>query len=148
MDQTAPIEVGLVVQDLDRMLAFYTDVLSCTEARRADIPAPLSGAIRTAPDGYVNVWLKTPNDEVIKLVAPPAAPERAASPAFSSDRSGFAYLTFYCSDLAQTLDLAVKNGAVVRSDPSTQSGEIGVKLVFFEDPEGNVIEPVEPVAAA
>ncbi len=94
----------------------------------------------------MNVWLKTPNDEVIKLVAPPAAPDRSESLAFSSDRSGFAYLTFYCSDLSQTLDLAEKNGAIIRSDPSTLSGDIGVKLVFFEDPEGNVIELVEPVA--
>ncbi len=145
MHQLAPVEVGLVVQNLERMLAFYTDVLACTEARRADIPGPLSSAIRTAPDGYVNVWLKTPNEEVIKLVAPPATPARPAAPEFSSERTGFAYLTFYCENLQQTLDIAVKNGAIVRSDPSTLSGDIGVKLVFFEDPEGNVIELVEPV---
>jgi len=144
MKQTAPMEVGLVVADLDRMYRFYVEVLSCTEVRRADIPADLSRAIRTASDGYVNVWLRTPNGEVIKLVKPPAAPARVATPAFSSERTGFAYLTFYCSDLEATLAAALAAGAVERSEPSTRSGAIGVKLVFFEDPEGNVVELVEP----
>ena len=147
MDQIAPIEVGLVVEDLDRMLAFYTNVLSCTEVRRADIPPALSGAIKTAPDGYVNVWLKTPNNEVIKLVAPPAPPQRVSPPQFSSDRTGYCYLTFYCTNIEQAVDKAEESGAKIRSEPSTLSGEIGVKLVFFEDPEGNVIELVEPAAA-
>jgi catechol 2,3-dioxygenase-like lactoylglutathione lyase family enzyme len=144
MKQTAPMEVGLVVADLDRMYRFYVEVLSCTEVRRADIPANLSRAIRTASDGYVNVWLRTPNGEVIKLVKPPALPARVAAPAFSSERTGFAYLTFYCSDLEATLAAALAAGAVERSEPSTRSGAIGVKLVFFEDPEGNVVELVEP----
>ena len=47
MQQIAPMEVGLVVRDLDRMLRFYIDALSMSEVRRADIPAPLSRAIRT-----------------------------------------------------------------------------------------------------
>jgi len=144
MKQTAPMEVGLVVADLERMYRFYVEVLSCTEVRRADIPADLSRAIRTASDGYVNVWLRTPNGEVIKLVKPPALPARVAAPAFSSERTGFAYLTFYCSDLEATLAAALAAGAVERSEPSTRSGTIGVKLVFFEDPEGNVVELVEP----
>jgi catechol 2,3-dioxygenase-like lactoylglutathione lyase family enzyme len=60
MQQIAPMEVGLVVRDLDRMLRFYIDALSMSEVRRADIPAPLSQAIRTAANGYVNVWLRSP----------------------------------------------------------------------------------------
>jgi catechol 2,3-dioxygenase-like lactoylglutathione lyase family enzyme len=146
MQQIAPMEVGLVVRDLDRMLRFYTQGLGCSEVRRADIPAPLSQAIRTAANGYVNVWLRTPNGEVIKLVRPPDLPAHVPVAEFSSERTGFAYLTFYCSDLEATLAKAIEQGAKERSDPSTRSGSIGVKLVFFEDPEGNVVELVEPVA--
>ncbi len=148
MLQTAPMEVGIPVVDLDTMLAFYCDVLGCREVRRADIPAALSRAIRTAADGYVNVWLETPNGEVIKLMKPGAAPERTPAASFSADRTGIAYLTFYCSDLEGVLERAATQGAQVRSDASARSGDIGVKLVFFEDPEGNVIELVEPVAGA
>jgi len=145
MEQIAPIEAGIVVADLERMHRFYVDVLSCSEVRRADIPAALSRALRVAPEGYVNVWLKTPNGEIIKLVAPPVTPAKPPSAAFSAERCGIAYLTFYCRDLEGTLAKALALGAVVRSDPSTRSGAIGVKLVFFEDPEGNVIELVEPL---
>lgn len=144
MNQIAPMEVGLPVIDLARMLEFYRDVLSCSEVRRADIPAALSRAIRTGSAGYVNVWLRTPNGEVIKLVSPPAAPTQTARSDFSADRTGFAYLTFYCRDLDAVLTKALQFGAVLRSDRSTLSGTLGLKLAFFEDPEGNVIELVEP----
>lgn len=147
MEQLQPIEVGIVVSDLDHMLAFYTEVLSCVEQRRSDIPAELSRALRTAPAGYVNVWLKTPHGEIIKLVKPPEAPANAGIPQFSSARSGFAYLTFYCARIESVLASAKARGAIVRSDDWTLSGSIGLKLVFFEDPEGNVIELVEPRSA-
>ena len=146
MDQIAPIEVGLPVIDLDNMLSFYRDVLSCEEMRRADIPPELSQAIKTSASGYINVWLRTPNGEVIKLVSPPQSPQRAERLEQSSERTGFAYLTFYCSDLDEVLTAAEARGATVRSDRALLSGDIGLKMVFFEDPEGNVIELVEPVA--
>ena len=146
MDQIAPIEVGLPVIDLDNMLAFYSNVLSCEEVRRADIPSELSQAIKTSASGYINVWLRTPNGEVIKLVSPPQSPQRADRLEQSSERTGFAYLTFYCSDLEEVLAAAEARGANVRSDRSLLSGDIGLKMVFFEDPEGNVIELVEPLA--
>lgn len=145
MKQLSAIEVGLVVQNLDAMLAFYTDVLGCSEVRRSDIPAPLSTGIAVHQQGYVNVWLQTPNGEVIKLVAPPSQPHNPGHPAFSAERTGFAYLTFYCAEIEQVLAKAEASGAQVRSDRGYLSGEIGVKMVFFEDPEGNVIELVEPI---
>ena len=147
MQQLTPMEVGIVVSDLDQMLAFYTEVLSCVEQRRSDLPVELSRALRTAPAGSVNVWLKTPYGEVIKLVKPPVAPASARAPEFSSARSGFAYLTFYCAEIEAVLATAKARGAIVRSDDWTMSGSIGLKLVFFEDPEGNVIELVEPKSA-
>jgi catechol 2,3-dioxygenase-like lactoylglutathione lyase family enzyme len=146
MQQIAPIEVGLPVIDLDRMHDFYCTVLGCTEVRRADIPATLSNPLTAGMDGYVNVWLRTPGGEVIKLMRPPAAPRRTASRAALSERTGFAYLTFYCQAIDTVLAAAERHGAVLRSARSLLDGTIGVKLAFFEDPEGNVIELVEPVA--
>lgn len=149
MKQLSALEVGLVVSDLETMLSFYTDVLGCSEVRRSDIPPALSSGIAVHPDGYVNVWLQTPNGEVIKLVAPTHTdgdgPSNPGHPAFSAERTGFGYLTFYCAEIEQVLTKAEGAGAHVRSDRSYLAGEIGVKMVFFEDPEGNVIELVEPV---
>ena len=146
MQQTSALEVGLPVVDLEVMLAFYSGVLGCVEQRRADIPPALSQSIGVSEGGYVNVWLATPNGEVIKLIAPPEAPRATAAPEFLSTRTGFAFLTFYCSDIDGVLARAEAAGAVLRSDRALTSGEIGTKLCFFADPEGNVIELVETLS--
>lgn len=146
MEQIAPLEVGISVADLDRMLDFYARVLSCTEVRRADIPAALTAPLASSRDGYVNVWLKAPGGEVVKLFRPPTAPTPDAPRSFLADRTGIAFLTFYCRDIEGVLATAEANGAVLRSDRSLLGGAVGVKLAFFDDPEGNVIELVEPVS--
>lgn len=143
MQQTQPMECGIPVTDLDRMLEFYCGVLGCTEARRADIPAELSKQLAVAPDGYVNVWLETPGGEIIKLMRPPAAPQPPNATEYLATRGGIAYLTFYCSDLHDTLAAAESRGAALRSDRSLIDPEQPLRLCFFSDPEGNIIELVE-----
>ena len=143
MDQTAPLEVGIPVVDLDTMIAFYRDVLSCDEIRRSDIPAGLTQALASSADGYLAVWLRTPGGEVVKFFRPATAPRRDEPRAMLADRTGLAFITFYCRDLEGVLATAEEHGAVLRSDRSLLSGAIGVKLAVFDDPEGNVIELVE-----
>lgn len=146
MEQIAPLEVGLPVIDMERMHDFYCRVLSFEEVRRAEIPPELTQALTAGAEGYLNVWIRSPQGEIIKLVRPPKAPTRSQAPEALSERTGFGYLTFYCKDIEQVLAAAEASGATVRSDRGLLDGRIGVKLVFFEDPEGNVIELVEPAA--
>ncbi len=143
MKQTQPLEVGIPVIDFERMYAFYTEVLSCTEERRADIPSELSQGLTAGENGYLNVWLKTPGGEVIKLMSPPEPPDPNPAPAQLSARTGIAYLTFYCSDLSATLAAAEERGAVLRSERSLIAADRPLRLCFFADPEGNIIELVE-----
>ena len=147
MKQTQPIETGIAVIDLDLMLDFYCRVLGCKEERRADIPAQLSKPLGMGVDGYVNVWLLTPYGERIKLMSPPAAPERVSLPTYLTSRTGISYMTFYCEDLHETLAAAEAAGAVLRSDRSLIDPARPLRLCFFADPEGNVIELVEVDAA-
>lgn len=144
MDQTAPLETGICVEDLEVMLAFYSDVLGCVETRRAPIPAELSDQLTLAPNGYLCVWLRTPGGEHIKLMSPPTTPERQEAPRHLTARRGIAYLTFYCSDLGEVLDKAEAHGATLRSERALASADGPMRLCFFTDPEGNVIELVEP----
>ena len=144
MKQIAPLEIGIPVIDLERMLDFYTSVLSCTEVRRADIPRDLTRALGAGDDGYINIWLKAPGGEIIKLVKPPSPPVKDAPRRSFSERTGIAYVTFYCTELETVLAAAEDKGAVLRSDRDLLAGTIGLKLAFFEDPEGNIIELVEP----
>ena len=143
MKQTSPMEVGIAVIDFELMYEFYTEVLACSETRRADIPADLSQALTLAPDGYLCVWLQTPGGEVIKLMSPPDEPVRADAPESLTTRTGIAYLTFYCSDLTATLAAAETRGAVLRSERALIERGSPMRLCFFADPEGNIIELVE-----
>ena len=75
--------------------------------------------------------------------APTSEPPADAGRANLADRTGIAFLTFYCNDIVGVLATAEQYGAVLRSERSLLDGAIGVKLAFFADPEGNVIELVE-----
>lgn len=143
MKQTTPVEVGLAIVDVERMLTFYSSVLDCVEERRADIPAALSSPLGMADDGYLCIWLATPVGERIKLMRPTRAPQQVTTPSYLTARTGFAYLTFYCSDLNETLAKAEAAGARLRSDRSLFGSDQPVQLCFFEDPEGNIIELVQ-----
>ncbi len=142
MQQVAPLEIGIPVIDLGRMVAFYHDVLGCEEVRRADIPAALTQKISVSHDGYTNVWLKFPGGEVLKLVSPPSPPKRRDRPRYLSTHTGIAYMTLYCSDLKRTMAKAEECGAILISDRALTEQE-GLKLAFLEDPEGNVFELVQ-----
>lgn len=111
MDQTAPLEVGIPVIDLDGMLAPYERVLSCVEVRGTDIPAGLAHALGSGDAGYVAVWLRTPGGEVIKLFRPPVAPAPDTPRASLTERTGVAFVTFYCRDLEGVLRTAEEHGA-------------------------------------
>ena len=144
MKQTAAIETGICVTDLERMLAFYTGVLSCEEVRRAPIPPALSEQLTLAPDGYLCVWLQTPFGERIKLMSASKPPEIVEAAKYLTDRSGIAYLTFYCSDLSEVLAAAEAEGATLMSDRALVAPDAPLRLCFFTDPEGNFIELVLP----
>jgi catechol 2,3-dioxygenase-like lactoylglutathione lyase family enzyme len=144
VQQIAPLEAGICVADLARMLDFYTGVLGCSEYRRTPIPAELSAPLTLATRGYLCVWLRTPGGETIKLMCPPHPPAAATALDQLTTRRGIAYLTFYVADLAAVLAAAEAAGAKLRSERSLASTPAGLKLCFFEDPEGNVIELVEP----
>lgn len=146
MEQIQPLEIGIPVIDLDPILGFYRDVLSCAEVGRMEIPADLTRPLSSSNDGYLAVWLKTPGGEIIKLFRPPAAPARDQTRTFLAERTGIAFLTLYCRDVEMVLAMAESHGGVLRSDRTLLSGVIGVKMAFLEDPEGNVLELVEPVS--
>lgn len=143
MKQIAPLELGIPVVDLEMMIDFYTAVFGCEEVRRADIPAQLSSDIAVHPKGYVNVWLKLPGGEVIKLVAPPEPPLIAPAEEFTGSKTGIAYFTLYCDDISEGIRRAREKGGVVISKEELATGD-ALKLAFLRDPEGNVFELVQP----
>ena len=143
MQQSAPIEIAITVSDVVAMGKFYEASFGCTEERRTEIPPDLSAPLGIAQQGYLCVWLVTPNNERIKLMAPNLTPKPQAVEDFFSARTGLAFLTFYCRDLGPTLAKAEANGAVLRSAPELAAEDQPMKICFMQDPEGNIVELVE-----
>lgn len=143
MKQSAPLEIGIPVIDLDRMVAFYRDVFSCEELRRAEIPPELSRAIQVTSAGYTNVWLQFPGGEVVKLVRPTVPAEPRHPPAYAAATTGIAYFTLYCDDIAEAIAKAEGCGAQLISERALATNQGGVRLAFLRDPEGNVFEFVQ-----
>lgn len=141
-EMRAPLEVGICVADLDRMVSFYVDGIGCTEQMRMPIPTMVSEPTGMGPDGFVMVWLQTPWGERIKLLGPDAVPVAPAARAHLTEHRGLAYLSFYVPDLHALVDRVTAMGASTVSDgPIVDMGPL--HIAFVADPEGNVLELIE-----
>lgn len=137
----APLEVGISVRDLPRMVDFYVRVLGCTKVSEVSIPADKSRLNRLSDDGCTVVRVQTSYGERIKLLAAPST-RISKQTEWLLARTGLAYLTFiidgidaWC-DRLKSHDVALASNVPVENRP-------GLRVLFFEDPEGNVLELVE-----
>jgi lactoylglutathione lyase len=140
MRMTAPLEVGICCRDLDRLLAFYVDVLGCSHINTLEVPPAKSRPAGLAGDGYRVARLQTPWGERMKLLQPATPPSPAAAPNWLLDRQGATYVTFIVDDLDAMLERL--EAAEVATITGWTKIEVrpGTWLAFVRDPEGNVLE--------
>jgi lactoylglutathione lyase len=142
MDMNAPMEIGICVADLGKMMAFYEQLLGMRKI--SEIPLNEHGARMSGlgEHGYTVVRLQTPYGERIKLVCPSPTPpgESWATP---TARRGVGYLTFLVSGLDALLTKLAAAGF-----PSIKGAvelRPGVRMSLVKDPEGNWVEFAEYV---
>jgi len=138
---TAPMEIGICVGDLPRMMAFYEGLLGfrkISELVLNDHGARMSGL---GEHGYTVVRLQTGYGERVKLVCPAQAPPEFPSSATPTSRRGFGYLTFLVSGLEELI--ARLGAAGSASSRGIVELRPGVRLALVQDPEGNWIEFAE-----
>lgn len=143
--------VNLIVADLPRMLAFYRDVLGLTVTKQATISGEWIGNTVGLSDVHAEVvYLDLPSGPRIELI-------KYISPNFVDlsgvDRPnavGLRHLAFRVDDIdaaAQRLrDAGVELFSDVQSVPDSQvtyAGGVRKRLVYFRDPEGNILELCE-----
>lgn len=143
MKMTAPLEIGICVQDLERMTAFYCDVLELDEVSTFEVPPEKSAPATFAADGYRIVRLQTNRGERLKLAGPNAKPLSRAAETDVLARQGNVFLTFIVDDLKAQIAALEKAGAKLRTGSRRVEVRDGVYLAFAEDPEGNYLEFVE-----
>jgi len=136
-----PLEVGLVVADLERSTSLYIEVFGCTPVRNSDVPADINLPAGLGGPTTV-VWLQTPSGERLKLIRPDALPDNAVPITPLTQQRGLAYLTFYVADIEPVAEQLRARGAEPISAPVLVEAR-GKRISFWTDPEGTVLELVD-----
>ena len=129
------VDIGLTTRDINAMRKFYVDVLGLKEIAIVDIPGDFISKAGFG-SGPCKLHALKFGDILIKLLqwsdAPPAVDPQADKVA------GFRYLTFWVKDMEAAVDHLTTKG--VRLECNILSRVPERKLVFFKDPDGNLIE--------
>ncbi len=132
---------GLIVQDLDKAIAFYRDVVSLEVKTRME----RTGEAPSKLLGYDDIHFKgahmTPGDgptlELIQYINPPPSDR----PTEERNVLGASHVAFTCEDMQGTFDLLMSRGAKELNPP--QEVAPGQWRCYLQDPEGNWVELVE-----
>lgn len=116
------------VADLDRTVAFYTDVLGLREVRR-----------HKSPRGSELVFLETPgSEELLEICCYPASGPVVVGPDLT-------HLAFEVPDLEAFAKHAASRGYPLSDGPTTTS--TGGVFAFIDAPEGYEIELIQAAKA-
>jgi catechol 2,3-dioxygenase-like lactoylglutathione lyase family enzyme len=143
--------VNLVVTDLPRMLAFYRDALGFTVTKEVTISGDWIG--RTVGLNNVSaqvVYLDLPSGPRIELLRF-ITPDALRVPSVDQPNAlGLRHMAFKVDDVDATMAKLraagvefVSNVQTVPDSQVTYAGGVRKRLVYFRDPEGNILELCE-----
>jgi catechol 2,3-dioxygenase-like lactoylglutathione lyase family enzyme len=140
--------VNLVVTDLPRMLAFYRDVLGLKVTKQVTISGDWIGAtVGLSGVRAEVVYLDLPSGpriELIRYISPEAI---CIAGVDQPNAIGLRHLAFRVDDIDAAVErlrgAGVKLFSDVQAVPDSQvtyAGGVRKRLVYFQDPEGNILE--------
>lgn len=112
--------VAIVVQDLDRSLQFYTDLLGFTVVQRRELPERVIVALQSG-DAEIDLWWYRHKP--------------AESPELTITDIGVKHVCFLVADVQHIYNKLRANGVIFRNPP-TQGGPLNRLLAYFTDPDG------------
>ncbi len=124
------IDVGVVVDDLERSLEFYRDLLSL----------PVVSEVTTSLIGQGRMVQLKYGPSLIKLVKLEKTPPRRG-PTGIDTNLGYRYITLLVSDIAAIMT-RIEQDDIPIVMPVTQHGK-GTTIAMVQDPDGNIIEFVQ-----
>ena len=120
------IDLGIVVRDAAKALAFYRETLGLEHI--ADTPMPGGGTMHRLMCGT----------SLIKVVAYDTIPEAKAAPGGIQGASGYRYWTISVSNLEEVVAACEAKG--YRVPVPVREIRPGVSIAMVEDPDGNWVE--------
>lgn len=134
--------VAIVTPDLDRMIAFYSNILDSGLQSRAMVgPGPQSDKMGGLQNAQLEgAWLPTTNMllEFWQFHAPEFPPTEAQTTMLDL---GFTHICLETDDLEHDIARMINAGAAIISDPVET---YNVRIQFARDPDGNIVELLEP----
>lgn len=138
VQKDAPIFVALVVEDLERSVGFYRDVLGMEEIKRVTVSDEKAARGAFSARGFRFRTFRT-GPLALKLVEVEGAPEPTRGKVDS--HRGVRYIAFAVDDIdavhRQLADAGVEFASEIL--PPEPDQDIA-RLVFFHDPDGNLLE--------
>lgn len=126
------IDLGIVVRDAERSLAFYRDTLGFRDVGTTPMPAPLSGSLHRLMCGT----------SMIKVVDLDETPSSHPARGGLAGGTGLRYFTLTVSNVGDLTQACRDAGARIIMDDVELSPGLQVSIV--EDPDGNWVEFIDP----
>ena len=141
------ISIGVVVEDIEESLTFYTEVIGMKETGGFTVNAEMGG--KTGLTGGIPFDVK-----VLKLVDSPNATEwkllsfkkGATHPRQKhiQDDTGMQYITIFVNDLHPFVERLKNNNITLLGETPTSLGD-GRHFILVQDPDGVFIELIGPM---
>jgi len=145
------VDIGIVVSDIDKSVAFYKDALGFKEIGGFKVPANLGGDAGLSDykpfQVHVLVLGEGPTATKVKLMQFPDAPGAKPNNEFIHSSVGMRYLTLPVANTEAAVARAAKAGVkpIAKGPvPLPEGFPKGVYLTCVRDPDGNLIEFVGP----
>jgi catechol 2,3-dioxygenase-like lactoylglutathione lyase family enzyme len=136
---------GFVVEDLEKSVAFYADVLGMRIATRIDRQGETINQILGFPNAHIKGAFLDKEEghqlELIQYVNPPGGRAR-----FERNDSGATHLAFFVEDLDRFYQDTSQRGLSYLNPPTSlrdEAGKVVRKIAYSQDPDGNWLEFIE-----
>lgn len=136
-----PHHYGVTVSDLDDATAFYGDLLGLPVVERLSFDDEAFGRFVGVPDADVDIVFFDAGGFRIEVLEYRSPPGDDANEGVSNNDVGAAHVCLEVDDLDAEYE-RLADGADFVSPP--QALESGAKVAYVRDPDGNVIELLEP----
>jgi catechol 2,3-dioxygenase-like lactoylglutathione lyase family enzyme len=142
-----PNHFNVVVEDIDAIKSFYTDVVGLKIKDEFEISEPQLSRGLGVDDAKLKVifWHIPESETTIEMVEY-VSPTSVGVDKQTTNRLGYGHLAFTVADIDSVYDELTARGAAFVSPPVTVAG--GVRFCFFKDPEGNILEIIQPLPEA
>jgi catechol 2,3-dioxygenase-like lactoylglutathione lyase family enzyme len=145
------IDLGTIVSDIDKSVAWYKDVVGFGELDGFDVPSEFAADIGLSNKLPFHVHVLTLGEGAsatkLKLMQFKQNPGARVNNEFIHSSFGFRYLTIFVKDLNKSLDQAAAKGAkpiAKGAHPLPPGFPEGLGIAVLRDPDGNFVELVGP----